>query len=95
MVVVDDDVDPTDLDQVIWAMCTRCDPAEDIDIIKRAWSGPLDPRLPRGQPWNSRGLIDACRPYEMLQDFAPVVRASAGLRERVLRKFEDQINREE
>jgi 4-hydroxy-3-polyprenylbenzoate decarboxylase len=91
VVVVDDDIDPTDLDQVIWAMSTRCDPAEDIDIIRRTWSGPLDPRLPKGVPWNSRGIIDATRPYEMLGDFPPVVKASAELRERVLAKFEDQL----
>ena len=27
VVVVDEDVDPTDLFDVMWAMCTRCDPA--------------------------------------------------------------------
>ena len=43
VVVVDEDVDPTDLFDVMWAMCTRCDPAEDIEIIRSAWSGPLDP----------------------------------------------------
>ena len=75
------------------AMSTRCDPAEDIDIIRRTWSGPLDPRLPKGVPWNSRGIIDATRPFEMLADFPPVVRASAELRERVLAKFEDQLNK--
>jgi 4-hydroxy-3-polyprenylbenzoate decarboxylase len=93
VVVVDDDIDPTDIDQVIWAMCTRCDPAEDIDFIRRAWSGPLDPRLPKGVAWNSRALIDACRPFEMLGEFPPVVRASPELREKVLRKFEDQLKR--
>jgi 4-hydroxy-3-polyprenylbenzoate decarboxylase len=87
VVVVDDDIDPASLEQVIWAMCTRCDPAEDIDFIRRAWSGPLDPRLPKGVTWNSRALIDACRPFEMLGEFPPVVKASAALREKVLRKF--------
>jgi 4-hydroxy-3-polyprenylbenzoate decarboxylase len=91
VVVVDDDVDPTNLDEVIWAMCTRCDPAEDIDIVRRAWSGPLDPRLPKGTTWSSRGLIDACRPYEMLGEFPPVVKASPKLREQVLRKFRNQL----
>jgi len=91
VVVVDDDIDPANLDQVIWAMCTRCDPAEDIDFIRRAWSGPLDPRLPKGVTWNSRALIDACRPFEMLGDFPPVVKASPELRDKVLRKFEDQL----
>jgi 4-hydroxy-3-polyprenylbenzoate decarboxylase len=91
VVVVDEDVDPANLHEVIWAMCTRCDPAEDIDFIRRLWSGPLDPRLPRGVTWNSRALIDACRPYEMLGEFPPVVRASAELRERVAGKFAAQL----
>src|SRR5207253_1063002 len=45
VVVVDDDIDVMDLEQVLWAMCTRSEPAESIDIIPRAWSGPLDPRI--------------------------------------------------
>jgi 4-hydroxy-3-polyprenylbenzoate decarboxylase len=91
VVVVDDDVDPTNLEEVIWAMCTRCDPAEDIDIVRRTWSGPLDPRLPKGTTWNSRGLIDATRPYHMLGDFPPVVKASPELRAQVLAKFKAQL----
>jgi 4-hydroxy-3-polyprenylbenzoate decarboxylase len=75
-------------------MCTRCDPVEDIDFIRRAWSGPLDPRLPKGVTSNSRGLFDACRPYEMLKDFPPVVKASAELREKVARKFAAQLKKE-
>jgi UbiD family decarboxylase len=91
VVVVEDDVDPTSLHEVLWAMCTRCDPAEDIDFIRRHWSGPLDPRLPKGVTWSSRAVIDACRPYEMLGEFPPVVKASPELREAVRRKFEDQL----
>jgi len=91
VVVVDEDIDPSNLDQVLWAMCTRCDPVEDIDFIKRAWSGPLDPRLPKGRTANSRAIFDACRPYEMLGEFPSVVRASSELREQVLRKFEAQL----
>jgi UbiD family decarboxylase len=93
VVVVDEDVDPTNLEEVIWAMCTRCDPAEDIDILRRTWSGPLDPRLPKGTTWNSRGIIDACRPFDMLKDFPPVVKASAELRAAVLEKFKSQIGK--
>jgi hypothetical protein len=37
-----------------------------------------------------RALIDACRPFEMLGQFPPVVKASAELRERVLAKFDSQ-----
>jgi 4-hydroxy-3-polyprenylbenzoate decarboxylase len=93
VLVVDEDVDPTDLEEVIWAMCTRCDPAEDIDFIRRHWSGPLDPRLPRGVTWNSRAVIDACRPYDMLGEFPPVVKATSELRARVAQKFAAQLKR--
>ena len=87
VVVVDDDIDPTNLWEVIWSMSTRCDPAEDIDIIRKTWSGPLDPRIPRGAAWNSRAIIDACRPYEMLGEFPPVARASPELRRSIEAKF--------
>jgi len=93
VVVVDEDIDPTRLFEVLWAMCTRCDPAEDIDIVRKMWSGPLDPRIPRGTTWNSRAVIDACRPFEMLQDFPPVARASPELRARIEAKFRDVLSK--
>jgi UbiD family decarboxylase len=89
VVVVDDDIDPTNLWQVMWAMCTRCDPAQDIEFIKRAWSGPLDPRVDRATNTNSRAVIMAVRPFESIKDFPPVARASAELRARVEAKFAD------
>ncbi len=91
VVVVDEDVDPTDLFDVLWAMCTRCDPAKDIEFIHRAWSGPLDPLLDKGSSTNSRAVIDACRPFERLKDFPPVARASPELRRRVEAKFADVL----
>ena len=93
VVVVDEDIDPTDLFAVAWAMCTRCDPAEDIDIIRKMWSGPLDPRIARGTAWNSRAIIDACRPFEMLSEFPPVAQASPELRARVAEKFKDVLSK--
>ncbi len=77
VIVVDDDVDPLDLQEVLWAMCTRSDPAESIDIIHRAWSTPLDPRIPPARRkennfTNSRALIDATRPWEWKEQYAPI-----------------------
>lgn len=89
VVVVDEDVDPTDMFDVVWAMCTRCDPAQDIEFIRRAWSGPLDPILDRASSTNSRAIIDACRPFERLESFPTVARASPELRARVEAKFAD------
>ena len=70
VVVVDDDIDVMDLEQVLWAMCTRSEPAESIDIIPRAWSGPLDPRIhPDKKGFSSRAIIDATRPWEWRDRF--------------------------
>ncbi len=91
--VVDDDIDPTNLFDVLWAMCTRCDPAQDIEFIRRAWSGPLDPILDPGSSTNSRAVIDACRPFERLKDFPPVARASPELLRRVADKFADVLGK--
>jgi 4-hydroxy-3-polyprenylbenzoate decarboxylase len=93
VVVVDEDIDPTNLFEVLWAMCTRCDPAEDIDIVRKMWSGPLDPRIPRGTTWNSRAVISACRPFEMLKDFPPVARATPELRAKIEAKFRDVLSK--
>jgi 4-hydroxy-3-polyprenylbenzoate decarboxylase len=38
VVVVDDDIDVSNLEEVVWAMITRSDPATSIDIIHNAWS---------------------------------------------------------
>jgi 4-hydroxy-3-polyprenylbenzoate decarboxylase len=73
VVVVDDDIDPADLNQVVWAMSTRCDPSADIEVLRKTWGSKLDPLLPEGAPpYNSRAVIDACRPFERLTDFPRV-----------------------
>ena len=70
VVVVDEDVDVTDLDDVIWAMVTRADPQRSVDILERMTSGPLDPALhPDDKKYNSRLLIDATRPWEWKDRF--------------------------
>jgi 4-hydroxy-3-polyprenylbenzoate decarboxylase len=48
VVVVDEDVDPSNLADVMWAIATRCEPSESIDMIRDAWSSALDPRIPPG-----------------------------------------------
>ena len=77
VVVVDDDIDPTNLDDVVWAICTRSDPGVDIEIMRKTWGSRADPLLEDpGRPYNSRAIIDACWPFERLADF-PVVAQSA------------------
>lgn len=87
-VVVDDDIDITDLQEVVWAMTTRCDPETDLEILRRCWSGPLDPVIPQGKKgFNSRVVVDACRPYEWMKDFPAVVGLSPAQKEEVLKKW--------
>ena len=91
-VVVDEDIDPVNMFEVLWAMSTRCDPVEDIDFIRNAWSGPLDPLLPKGVRTNSRAIVDACRPFSRIDDFPPVARSSDELRNKIREKFKDILN---
>lgn len=87
VVVVDEDIDPSNIFDVVWAMSTRCDPPEDVQFIKRAWSTPLDPLL-REPPWqNNRGIIDACRPYGWKDEFPKVAEASPDLKAKIRAKF--------
>ena len=95
-VVVDEDIDPTDMKDVIWAMTTRCDPVEDIEILRRCWSSPLDPIIPpnrkgRDSSFNSRAIIDACRPYEWMKDFPASVKVPDELAKQVREKWGKQI----
>jgi len=62
VIVVDDDVDIYNMDAVWRAMLAEVDPADDIQIIRKAWSGPLDQALhPDARSTNSRAIIDATR----------------------------------
>jgi UbiD family decarboxylase len=73
-VVVDEDIDIYSMDDVLWAIGTRCDPRRDVTIIDRAWSGPLDPAIhPDHRGFNSRLLIDATKPWEWRDRFAEPV----------------------
>ena len=72
IIAVDDDVDPTDMDQVIWAMSSRCNPIDDIDILRNTWSTWLDPTQnpPEKRPYGSKALINACKEHRYLPVFS-------------------------
>jgi 4-hydroxy-3-polyprenylbenzoate decarboxylase len=95
-IVVDDDIDPSDWEDVIWALCTRCDPETSIDIVRGFLTSPLDPSTP---PYKRQArdfttakvLINACRPYHWIKDFAPVNIASPELRKKVFDKWSKRL----
>ena len=89
VIVVDEDIDPSDIQQVLWALCTRSDPEKDIEIIRRAWSTPLDTmiRKPTNAYFNSRAIIDACKPYEWIEEFPEDIKMSSELAETMKKKW--------
>jgi 4-hydroxy-3-polyprenylbenzoate decarboxylase len=60
-----------------WAVCTRVDPATDIEILKKPQGGNVDP-LHRGSgpTYNSRALIDASKPFEWFDEFPETAESS-------------------
>ncbi len=88
VIVVDDDIDVTDLNEVMWAVVTRADPETSLDIIHRAWSGPLDPAIPPDKKgFNSRLIIDACRPWEWRDKFPPAIGPSPEVKRETREKW--------
>lgn len=92
VITVDEDIDPFDLDQVLWAVATRCDPETQVEVNRRIWTNALDPRLPpekraAGDLTLSVGIIDACRPYHQLSTFPATTRLDAATYETTAAKW--------
>jgi len=66
-VVVDDHVDITNLQDVVWAIVARCDPERGVEIIKDTKGSRIDMAIApdkRELKANSRMIIDATTPFE-------------------------------
>jgi 4-hydroxy-3-polyprenylbenzoate decarboxylase len=88
-IVVDDDIDPANINDVIWAMCTRFDPREGMEMIRGCWSSHLDPMCYDGDTdrRNARLVIDACKPFDRRDTFPIVARSSKELDARIKAKW--------
>lgn len=65
VIVVDDDIDPENMDQVIYALSFRYQPSRGTQILERGRSTPLDPSLEiTTRDLTSRVIIDTCLPWE-------------------------------
>jgi 4-hydroxy-3-polyprenylbenzoate decarboxylase len=91
VIAVDEDVDPTDLNDVLWALSTRCHPSEDIDILRNTWSTGLDPSQfpPEARPYGSKVLINACKPHRHLKQFPQTTRLRKSVHDRVLARWSE------
>jgi 4-hydroxy-3-polyprenylbenzoate decarboxylase len=96
VVIVDSDIDPSNMNEVIWAMTTRVDPASDIQIVDNCWATPLDPRMPpelseNGPHVNSRAVFYAVRPWAWRDRFPQTNRIDKSQREEILKKYADVL----
>ena len=92
VVVVDDDVDVTNLDHLLWAMLTRTDPKESIQFITGSWDLSADPALPPerravGNMTHSVALIDACKPCHWRDKFPATNAPSPEVARKAREKF--------
>ena len=92
IIVVDDDIDPSNINDVLWALTTRCDPKTSIDIIDDRWTVRADPMISpddraRGNIKCSTALILACKPYYWINEFPPTLKSSPETMEKVRKKW--------
>jgi 4-hydroxy-3-polyprenylbenzoate decarboxylase len=81
VIVTDDDIDVSNLEELIWAALARSDPATSIDLVTGGKGAVSDPRLsPRDRAQknfvNSRLIIDACVPYHWRDEFPEINKPS-------------------
>ncbi len=92
IIIVDEDIDPSNMTEVLWALGTRWDPATGTDIIAGCPSMRSDPRVSPDQRAvrdyvSSRALIYACKPYSWIKDFSPSIRSSPEHLEKIKAKW--------
>ena len=81
----------------MWAVVTRCNPEESMDIIKETWGSSLDPslspdvRLRSGSEThlNSKVIINACKNYKWLKDYPVMNRGSDKVRQATREKHHE------
>src|SRR5258706_8931827 len=76
IIVVDEDVDATNLEHLLWAMLMRTDPKRSIQFIDGSWDSPADPALhpdkrASGDLTHSVAIVNACKPYHWRDRFPP------------------------
>ncbi len=101
-VVVDDDIDPSNLNDVVWAMCSRNDPATGIHIINDTIGTPLDPisKHTEGKDLleftSSRAIVLAVKPIGSIirGNFPEVVKADEQTEDLVRKRWHDILEKE-
>ncbi len=99
-IVLDEDIDPSNLEEVIWAISTRSNPERAIEITRWTRSSSADPAVSpylkdhgshTAGYYGSKAIIDACWPFEWRDRAYPVVQVSQEARREMFSKFADVL----
>lgn len=94
IIVVDDDIDPFNLDEVMWALVTRFRPERDLVLIPNAPGSTLDPAsLERGLA--TRMILDATKPLPPEPSLAGLSQVSPPKEGREWIEILEEIRRQE
>jgi 4-hydroxy-3-polyprenylbenzoate decarboxylase len=97
IVVVDDDIDITNINEVLWAVASRWDPKRQSEMVDVPASD-LNPTItPEQRAANemvsSCIIIDACRPYGRKNEFPAVSSVSSEYRQKVFERWGHRLAR--
>lgn len=101
-VVVEEDIDPSNIDQVLWAMTTRARLDRQIHIIPECHTNNVNTTLSPTEKMAGetqrpitagRVVIDACRDLSWKEDWYPIARISPELRDKLINKWASLINK--
>lgn len=95
-VVVEEDIDPSNLEQVLWAMSTRALLDRSIQILPYCAASNVHTAIPPAEKRSTgkrkpltaaRVVIDACRDLSWKEDWYPIARISPELRTKIIEKW--------
>ena len=101
-VIVEEDIDPSNLDEVLWAMVTRTRLDRAIQIIPHCHTNNVHPAIPPSEKratdkavplTSSRVVIDACRDLSWKEDWYPIARISPELRTKTVEKWKSVLSK--
>jgi len=92
VVLVDEDIDITDPQEVLWAIGTRCNVRDGLQMMRDIWTSPADPAILPNERANrnyvsDRLIIDACKPYQWYDEFPEVNQFSDSEKEEMVKRF--------
>jgi len=91
VIIVDEDIDITNMNEVLWAVSSRWDPKSASETVEVPASV-LNPRLSPGKKdanelVGSCIIIDACKPYSWINKFPPASSISDDYRQQMIEKW--------